>query len=178
MLLNVTAEFASRRAKQGPLLHPHDGPRAPRFLDSPPSMEGSRAMPVTCAVELQADWELEVLAAERRACAAFLAADEAELETLWAPGFVVNSPIGKVLPRPGVLAALRSGLIRHLSYDAHIESMSMFGHVVVVMGSDVVTDPPQGRATKRRFTNVWRFEAGQWRSIARHANAVPDAGRP
>lgn len=132
-------------------------------------------MPVTCALELQEDWQREVFAAEGKACAAFLAADQAGLEMLWAPGFVVNSPIGKVLPRAGVLGALRSGMIRHLSYDAHVESMSRFGDVVVVMGADVVTDPPQGRTTRRRFTNVWQLDAGRWLSIARHANAVPEA---
>jgi hypothetical protein len=40
------------------------------------------------------------------------------------------------------------------------------------MGSDRVTDPPDEMITHRRFTNLWRLEAGAWRCFARHANVV------
>jgi hypothetical protein len=44
--------------------------------------------------------------------------------------------------------------------------------VVIVMGNDGVTDPPDGTISCRRFTNLWRIEGGAWRWFARHANVV------
>jgi hypothetical protein len=49
------------------------------------------------------------------------------------------------------------------------------------MGLEIVqpiTDAPSvglaaGQAIKRRFTNVWKNEAGTWRLFARHANVIP-----
>jgi hypothetical protein len=40
------------------------------------------------------------------------------------------------------------------------------------MGSDRVTDPPDGTVSHRRFTNLWRLEGDEWRCFARHANVV------
>ena len=48
--------------------------------------------------------------------------------------------------------------------------MTRHGDVVVVMGSDRVTDPPDGVVSHRRFTNLWRLENESWRCFARHAN--------
>jgi hypothetical protein len=31
-----------------------------------------------------------------------------------------------------------------------------------------------GQIIKRRFTNVWKNEAGTWRLFARHANVIPN----
>jgi hypothetical protein len=53
-----------------------------------------------------------------------------------------------------------------------IEHRARHGAVVVVMGSDRVTDGPDGRVSHRRFTNLWRLDGGAWRCFARHANVV------
>ncbi len=53
-----------------------------------------------------------------------------------------------------------------------VEHMVAHGDVVVTMGSDRVTDPPDGMITHRRFTKLWRGEQGAWRCFARHANAI------
>ena len=55
--------------------------------------------------------------------------------------------------------------------DSLIEHLSRHGDVVIVMGQDQVTGPPGGPA-RRRYTNVWQLQNGQWRSIARHAQLV------
>ncbi len=128
--------------------------------------------PTSPTATQEGTWEQEIRAREREACEAFLGADVATLERLWADGFVVNSPLQMVLPRRGVLEALKAGRIRHTSYEYEIETVSRFGDVVIVMGNDRVTDPPDGTLSRRRFTNVWRLENGAWRSIARHAHVV------
>lgn len=74
--------------------------------------------------------------------------------------------------KPRTLALLEAGRIRHTSLTFEIEQMACHGDVVVVMGRDRVTDPPDGTISHRRFTNLWRLDGGTWRCFARHANVV------
>lgn len=126
----------------------------------------------TTATSSASAWERDVRAREEEARTAFLNADVQTLELLWADGYVVNSPLQQVLEKPRVLALLQAGRIRHTSYEYEIEHISRHGDVVVVMGNDRVTDPPDGALSRRRYTNVWQLEGGLWRSIARHAHLV------
>jgi ketosteroid isomerase-like protein len=117
-------------------------------------------------------WEQDILAREEENRAAFLAADVAVLDRLWTDDFAVNSPLNIINDKAKTLALLQAGRIRHTSLTSEIEHMSRHDDVVVVMGSDRVTDPPEGTVTHRRFTNLWRQEGGMWRCFARHANVV------
>lgn len=123
-------------------------------------------------LETSTAWEQEIRAREEALRIAFLAADTAALDEILADGYVVNSPLQRVLEKPQLLELLRAGRIRHSAFEVEIEHMSRHGEVVVVMGRDSVVDPPDGALTHRRFTNIWRLEAGIWRSIARHAHVV------
>ena len=123
-------------------------------------------------------WQNEIGMREEKARIAFLQADLAVLDELWADGFAVNSPLQHVLEKHQVLEALQTGRIRHHEFEVEIEYMSRHGEIVVVMGNDRVVDPPDGSISRRRFTNVWRLDGGVWRSIARHAHVVSrEAGR-
>lgn len=115
-------------------------------------------------------WEQEVRDREEENRVAFLAADIAALERLWTDDFLVNSPLNQVNDKALTLELLEAGRIRHTSHSVNIERMVRHGDVVVVMGSDRVTDPPDGVVSHRRFTNLWRLEGGSWRCFARHAN--------
>ncbi len=119
-----------------------------------------------------AAWEQKIRACEEEARTAFLNADLPTLERLWADGFIVNSPLQQVIDKNQVLELLRSGRIRHQSYEFEIEQVSRHGDVVVVMGRDWVSDPPDGAISRRRYTNIWQLTDGLWRSIARHAHVV------
>jgi ketosteroid isomerase-like protein len=121
---------------------------------------------------MSSTWEQDIRACEEQNRVAFLAANVAVLDRLWTDDFAVNSPINVINDKQKTLALLRAGRIRHSSLVAEIEHMSRHDDVVVVMGSDRVTDPPDGVVTHRRFTNVWRQEGGEWRCFARHANVV------
>jgi ketosteroid isomerase-like protein len=115
-------------------------------------------------------WEQDVRAREEENRVAFVAADLAALDRLWTDDFLVNSPLNLVNDKRGTLALLEAGRIRHTSLTSEIERVARHGDVVVVMGRDRVTDPPDV-VTHRRFTNLWRLESGSWRCFARHANA-------
>lgn len=117
-------------------------------------------------------WQEDVLAREEENRVAFLAGDVAGLDRLWTEDFLVNSPLNLVNDKPRTLALLEAGRIRHTSLTSNIEQMTCHGDVVVVMGSDRVTDGPDGTISHRRFTNLWRLDGGAWRCFARHANVV------
>jgi uncharacterized protein DUF4440 len=118
------------------------------------------------------DWKQEIRALEAEASRAFLAVDTAVLDRLWAENYAVNSPLLRVNDKRQVLALLQAGRIRHTSQEVEIEHMSRHGDVVLVMGRDAVTDPPDGAVTRRRFTNVWQLVDGEWRAIGRHAQII------
>jgi ketosteroid isomerase-like protein len=117
-------------------------------------------------------WEQDIRAREEENRVAFVTADLAALDRLWTDDFLVNSPLNLVNDKRLTMALLEAGRIRHTSLTPEIEHLARHGDVVVVMGSDRVTDPPDGTITHRRFTNLWRLEGGAWRCFARHANAV------
>jgi ketosteroid isomerase-like protein len=117
-------------------------------------------------------WEQELRAREEENRIAFLNADVAALDRLWTDDFLVNSPLNLVNDKRGTLTLLETGRIRHTSLTYEIERMVCHGDVIVVMGRDRVTDPPDGTISHRRFTNLWRLDGGAWRCFARHANVV------
>jgi ketosteroid isomerase-like protein len=117
-------------------------------------------------------WEGEIRALEEEARTAFLSGDLDALTLLWADGYTVNSPLNRVHQKAQLLDLLQAGRIRHTAFECEIEHISRHGDVVVVMGHDRVTDPPDGVVSRRRYTNVWQLENGRWRSIARHAHVV------
>jgi hypothetical protein len=94
---------------------------------------------------------------------AFRAQDTDPLSFLWwSDDLVVNSPINRLLDRNQVLDLLPKSVIRHASYEAHIEVVRRHG--------DVVTETPDAPPVERCFTNVWHATGQSWRMIARHAN--------
>jgi heme-degrading monooxygenase HmoA/ketosteroid isomerase-like protein len=118
------------------------------------------------------DWEHEIRSLEEQARLAFLQADTDTLTRIWADDLTVNSPHERVHQKAQVLSLLAEGRIRHNTYECEIEQVTRHDDVVVVMGRDRVTDPPDGKVTRRRYTNVWQLREGRWRAIARHAQVA------
>ncbi len=121
------------------------------------------------------DWEKEIRALEEEGCRAFLARDLDRLEATWSDELLVNSPINRVHDKRQVLDLLRAGTIAHASLESRIETIRRHGDLVVVMGSDLVTNSPGGPEIRRRFTNLWRREGASWRLFVRHANIVAES---
>ena len=117
-------------------------------------------------------WDEDIRVREEATRKAFLETDLETLDALWDERYVVNSPLQRVLTKPEVLELLRAGRIRHREYDVQIEHISRQDDVVVVMGSDTVLEPPAGVRSRRRYTNVWRWDGTGWRTVARHAHVV------
>ena len=118
------------------------------------------------------DWQREIAELEAVSCRAFLEQDVARLREIFADELLVNSPINRVHDKTTVLELLAKGVIRHTGMNQHIERMVRSGDVVIVMGRDAVTNPPDDARVERRFTNVWRMADGSWRLVARQATVV------
>ena len=108
--------------------------------------------------------------------------DTVELERLWSDDFVVNAPNNKVAvgKRSALDAFVRRGVINFSSFERHIEFIRVDGDFAFIMGLETLvplSDAPSfglkaGQPTQRRFTNIWKREAGTWRLYARHANVI------
>ena len=114
---------------------------------------------------------------------AALKRDIPALERLWSEDLTVNAPNNQVVVgRRAVLDTfVRAGVINFSTFERQIEFIRADGPFVIIMGSETVVpigDAPSaglvaGQTIKRRFTNIWKNEAGTWRIFARHANVLP-----
>ncbi|MET0621325.1 MAG: nuclear transport factor 2 family protein [Thermoanaerobaculia bacterium] len=109
---------------------------------------------------------------------AALKRDRRALERLWSDQFIVNAPNNRVvIGKQAVLDEFVAGGAIHFSaFERRIEFIRVDGDFAFVMGAETVkprTGPSAGQLIQRRFTNVWRKEAGTWRLYARHANVIP-----
>lgn len=121
------------------------------------------------------DWKAEIVGLEHRANEAFLKCDLEQLDLLFSDELLVNSPMNRINDKTTLLSLLGAGVIRHVFSAFEHELIRRNGDLVVVMGSDQVKDTPSGPTVRRRFTNIWRNEAGGWRLYVRHANVIGQA---
>lgn len=128
----------------------------------------------------------EIRSLEEESRLAVLQLDFPTLERIWSERFVVNTPGNFVAPnRAAVFAIFRrtpAGLYR--SYEKNVEYVVFTDDVAIVMGAETVvpvSSASEARPVQRRFTNLWKYEAGRWRLIARQATIVTrsdSAGSP
>ncbi|HEV7389029.1 MAG TPA: nuclear transport factor 2 family protein [Gemmatimonadaceae bacterium] len=137
---------------------------------------------VAMAQDRTAD-EQRVRALDEEERVAALKRDVPALERLWSDQFILNAPNNHVVVgRRAVLDAfLRSGIINFSKFERQTELIRADGPFVIIMGLETVQpidDAPSaglaaGQLIKRRFTNIWKNEAGTWRLFLRHANVIP-----
>jgi ketosteroid isomerase-like protein len=130
------------------------------------------------------DAEALVRSLDDRERAATLKRDLPALEELWSEDFTVNAPNYEVVVGRRALldGFVHSGIINFSRFDRHIEYACADGPFVILMGLEIVqpvNDAPSvglvaGQEVRRRFTNIWKNEAGAWRLYARHANVIPN----
>jgi hypothetical protein len=97
------------------------------------------------------------------------------------PNYIINAPANRVMRKEQVVAMLAQGQMASDSFERTIEATSVTGDVGIVMGYETVTPSANSQlgrqfganALARRFTNVFLWEDGKWRFLARQATVVP-----
>ena len=114
---------------------------------------------------------------------AALKRDVPALERLWSEHLTVNAPNNQVVvgQRAVLDTFVRAGVINFSTFERQVEFIRADGAFVIIMGLETVqpiSDAPSaglvaGQTVRRRFTNIWKNEAGTWRLFLRHANVIP-----
>lgn len=96
------------------------------------------------------------------------------------PNYILNGPSNRVMRKPALVTMLAQGAMASDRFERVIEGIAITGNVGIVMGSEVVHPTAtselgarHGDTTlNRRYTNVFLFEGGRWRFLARQATVV------
>jgi ketosteroid isomerase-like protein len=141
---------------------------------------GCAAAPPAAQPARAGDDEAMVRLLEEKERLGVLNRDLDTLRQLWAETFFVNAPANQVSPdRQAVLNLFAQGVLHYAAFERRIERIRVDGDLAIVMGGESIQPagnaPRAGQTVQRRFTHVWRRQAGEWRLVARHAN---DIARP
>lgn len=101
-------------------------------------------------------------------------------EAFMHPNYIINGPSNVVKRKAELVDMLAHGLMASESFTRKVEGVALTGNVGIVMGSEVVTPSPNsqlgklhpGQTLNRRYTNVFLWEHGKWRFLARQATIV------
>lgn len=114
------------------------------------------------------------LAATERMDAAILSHDPEGFAATFADDAVVNNPFNKIARKADALDNLKTGLIDYSTLERTVEYAAVRGeHDVVLMGAETLK--PVGKARfageeiRRRTTEVWTDESGDWKLAIRQA---------
>jgi ketosteroid isomerase-like protein len=118
--------------------------------------------------------ERRVRALDEQERVAALKGDVKALERLWSDQLIVNAPNNRVLiGKQAVLDVLiGSSVITFSSLERTVDVVRVDGDYVFLMGAETARHVESEQTVRRRFTHVWKNEAGTWRLYARHANNV------
>lgn len=124
--------------------------------------------------------EAKLAAIDARQKAMVASGDSSGLAALASPDLKINPPSNRILSHDQFLAMMRNGQIGAEAFERSVEDVSIHGDVGVVMGGEVFTPTAESelgktygvRPLKRRYTNIYVRDSGQWKWLARHANIV------
>src|SRR4030088_1238833 len=117
-----------------------------------------------------------VLELQHRWVEALVKADTAALDAILVESYVDTDEGGSRLDKPGVLAALKSGDLKHASIPLLETHVHRYGNSAVLTGTSAQTGAFQGKAIapKILFAATLVLQNGKWRAVAAHRTAVPD----
>jgi ketosteroid isomerase-like protein len=114
------------------------------------------------------------LAAAMRFDRAILAHDAKVFADTFTDDAVVNNPFNRIARKPDAVANFATGLIDYTTLERVIEYAATRGaHDVVLMGEEHLTPVGKakfaGKQVKRRTTEIWTDESGEWKLALRQA---------
>ena len=108
------------------------------------------------------------------------AGDTKAMRELMHPNYMVNSPANRIVRKDELIKLLAAGKIANDGLERTIEGTAITGNVGVVMGHESIKPTPDselghlygGKTLERRFTDVFIFENGKWRLLARQSTVI------
>ena len=96
------------------------------------------------------------------------------------PNYIFNNPANRILRKSEAISMLAHGDMASNTFERVIEGTAITGDVGIVMGREVgrpslgseLGKLHPGKTLQRRFTNVFIFQSGKWRFLARQATVV------
>lgn len=144
------------------------------FLQAMPANAAWRAANPVAAEAVKDPRIAAALDAAMRFDKAILSHDTAVFSDTFTEDAVVNNPFNKIARKSDAVNNLITRMIDYTSLDISIEYAATRGaHDVVLMGEETLT--PVGKArfagkhVRRRTTEVWTDESGQWKLAIRQA---------
>lgn len=132
--------------------------------------------PASSAAAPIASVDAQIRALDETQAKAWVARDQAALERLWSPEFVIHAPSNQILTREETFKEMMTPRLEMVSLERTVERVTQFGDIAISMGVDRYVPkngPEAGQVHIQPYTNVWRREGDTWRKIARHANVLP-----
>ena len=124
--------------------------------------------------------EVSLRAADAEQMRIIVQGDAAAQQEFMHPNYILNGPSNRVMRKPALVAMLAQGAMGNDRFERVVEGTAITGNVGIVMGREVVRPTAtselgtqHGAVTlNRRYTNVFLFEGGKWRFLARQATVV------
>jgi len=124
--------------------------------------------------------EASLRAADAEQMRIIVEGDAKAQEAFMHPNYMLNGPANAVKRKPELVAMLARGDIASEQFERKVEGIAITGVVGIVMGSEVVTPSPAsnlgkmhpGQTLHRRYTNIFLWDEGRWRFLARQASIV------
>jgi hypothetical protein len=119
----------------------------------------------------------EVLKIRQKAIVALTTTGPTPESERYSSTFVANSPGGGVINGPQMQAAFAKGSVSYAKVEMKLDYAGSHGpDMVVLMGEETVVAGPGARnagvPVRRRFTDIFRKENGEWRHDVRHASVI------
>jgi uncharacterized protein DUF4440 len=135
------------------------------------------AAPARPAVEPN---ETSLRAADAEELRIILAGDAHAEQAFMHPNYIVNSPANRIVRKDQLIKMLSEGQIASEAIERTIEDTAITGNVGIVMGREIVRPKPNSelgrlhgeKSLERRFTDVFLFEKGDWRLLARQSTVI------
>ncbi|TDQ48441.1 nuclear transport factor 2 family protein [Permianibacter aggregans] len=129
--------------------------------------------------------EASLRAADAEQMRIIVEGDATAQNTFMHDNYILNGPSNRVLRKPVLVEMLAAGKMASEHFERTIEGTAITGNIGIVMGSEMVQPSANSalgekfgnRALARRFTNVFIFEHGAWRFLARQASVVEQASK-
>lgn len=102
--------------------------------------------------------------------------DTVAINKFYPDDFVVTNPSNQFIDKAKVLERVKANIIKYSDYNRIFDYFKVYGNTVLVVGSEVVTAPPDasrsdaGQTIHRRFSEVWVKRDKEWMKVLRHAN--------